>query len=138
MSPEHPARAPARRSMDAVPPQNKDAFLANFADDAIIEDPIGSSPLDPEGRGHRGKDAIAAFWDKQIGPNRVLFNIERSYAAGPEIANVGTITVVMENGLVTLVEGVFTYRVNDAGKVSALRGYWELGQVKAFPPIRES
>ena len=138
MSNEHPARAAARRSMDAVHQKNKDAWVANFADDAIIEDPIGSSPLDPEGRGHRGKDAIAAFWDQQIGPNRVLFNIERSYAAGPEIANVGTITVVMENGLVTLVEGVFTYRVNDAGEVSALRGYWELGQVKAFPPIRES
>ncbi len=138
MSNEHPARAASRRSIDAVHQKNKDAWVANFADDAIIEDPIGSPPLDPEGRGHRGKDAIAAFWDKQIGPNRVLFNIERSYAAGNELANVGTVTVVMENGLVTFVDGVFTYRVNDAGKVSAIRGYWELGQVKAFPPTRES
>ncbi len=67
----------------------------------------------------------------------MLFNIERSYAAGSELANVGTVTVVMENGLVTLVDGVFTYRVNDAGKVSALRAYWELGRVKAFPPTQE-
>ena len=133
MSNEHPARAAARRSMDAVHQKNKEAWVANFADDAIIEDPIGSSPLDPDGRGHRGKDAIAAFWDKQIGPNRILFNIVESYAAGSEVANVGAITITMPNGVVTMVNGVFTYAVNDAGKLLSLRAYWELSNMKVFP-----
>ena len=30
--------------------------------DAVLEDPIGPSPLHPEGAGHHGIEAIAAFW----------------------------------------------------------------------------
>jgi len=135
MSMEHPARAASQRSMDACHEKDKQAWVDNFADDAIIEDPIGPSPLDPDGKGHRGKAAIASFWDKQIGPNRILFNIRESYAAGSEVANVGTITVVMPGGAVMLVTGVFTYRVNEAGKLAAMRAYWEMGGLKAFPPL---
>ena len=82
MTDQHPARAAGQRSMDAVHAKDKQAWVDNFADDAIVEDPIGVSPLDPEGKGHRGKEAIAAFWDQQIAPNRVMFNIKHSYAAG--------------------------------------------------------
>lgn len=135
MTDEHPARAASRRSMEAVHAKDKQAWVDNFAEDGIIEDPIGASPLDPEGKGHRGKEAIARFWDRQIGPNRVLFNIEASYAAGLEVANVGTITVVAPGGAVMLVSGVFTYRANEAGKLAALRAYWELGEMKVFPPL---
>jgi steroid Delta-isomerase len=132
MSEQHPARAASQRSMDACHAKDKQAWVDNFAEDAIIEDPIGRSPLDPEGKGHRGKEAIARFWDNQIAPNRVLFNIRESFAAGPEVANVGTITVVMPNGMVMLVDGVFTYRVDAVGKLAAMRAYWELARVKGF------
>jgi hypothetical protein len=135
MSNEHPARAAAQRSMDAVHAKDKNAWVENFSDDGIVEDPIGPSPLDPSGEGHRGLEAIAAFWDKQIAPNRIVFNIEHSYAAGSEVANVGTITIVMPNGLVTLVTGVFSYKVNDEGKLLSLRAFWELPQMKIFPPL---
>ena len=130
----HPARLASQRSIDAVHAKDKDAWVANFADDGAVEDPIGPSIFDPEGKGHRGKEAISRFWDNQIAPNRVLFNIKHSYAAGLEVANVGTITVVAPSGVVMLVDGVFTYRVNEAGKLSALRAYWELGGLEVFPP----
>ena len=106
-----------------------------FAEDAHIEDPIGKSVLDPTGRGHRGRAAIAAFWDRVIAPNRVMFDIRHSYACGNECANVGSITSIMPNGATTIVNGVFTYRVNDAGKVTNLRAYWEIGNIKVFPPV---
>jgi ketosteroid isomerase-like protein len=118
--------------MDAVHKKDKQAWLDNFADDAVVEDPIGVSALDPTGKGQRGKDAIAKFWDAQIGPNKVMFNIRESFAAGDEVANVGTITVVMAGGLTTLVDGVFTYRVNAAGKLASLRAYWEVDKLKIF------
>ena len=48
-----------------------------FADDAIVEDPIGPSHFDPEGKGHRGRDAISAFWDKAIAPtDKLEFNFD--------------------------------------------------------------
>jgi hypothetical protein len=31
-----------------------------------------------------------------------------------------------------LVNGVFCYRVNDAGKVASLRAFWEIENLKAF------
>jgi len=134
MSTEHPARVASHRSMDAVHKKDKQAWLDNFAEDAIVEDPVGPSPLDPTGQGHRGKQAIASFWDKQIAPNRVLFNIRESYASGEECANVGTITIVMDGGAVMLVDGVYTYRVDSAGKLVALRAIWEMENMKAFLP----
>lgn len=131
---EHPARAASQRSMEIVQRKGegaKQAWLALFADDAIIEDPIGSSPLDPEGKGHRGKAAIGAFWDMAIDPVELQFTIERSYATGHEVANVGSIRSKMPDGTTAVAEGVFTYRVNDAGKIVALRAYWEFDQMLA-------
>jgi len=134
-TPEHPARAAAQRSMAAVHAKDKAAWLANFAPDAVVQDPIGPSPFDPDGRGHRGAEAIARFWDAQIAPNRILFDIERSYAAGDEVANVGSIHIAMPNGAAAIVSGVFTYRVDAEGRVAALRAYWELPKMKVFPPV---
>ena len=134
MADEHPARAAAQRSMEYVHAKKREDWIANFADDAHIEDPIGKSMLDPTGLGHRGKVAIAAFWDRIIAPNRVMFDIARSYACGSECANVGTITTVMANGATTIVNGVFTYRVDAHGKVLALRAYWEMARMKSVTP----
>jgi len=131
---EHPARLASQRSMDAVHRKDKQAWVDNFADDAIVEDPIGPSILDPSGAGQRGKAAIAAFWDKLIGPNRVFFDVRESYAGGLECANVGSVNTVLPNGAVMIVNGVFTYRVNEAGKVVALRAYWEPARMKAVAP----
>ena len=135
MAEQHPARAAAQRSMDCVHAKKREDWIANFAEDAHIEDPIGKSALDPSGLGHRGRKAIAAFWDRVIAPNRVLFDIRHSYACGSECANVGTITTVMANGATTLVNGVFTYRVDAEGRITNLRAYWEMGSLKVFPPV---
>jgi ketosteroid isomerase-like protein len=116
--------------MRAVEAGDKAAWLALFADDAVVEDPIGESPMDPTGKGHRGLAAIEAFYDTVIGPNDVSFVIERSHAAGDEVANVGTITTVMGDGSVVHTDLVATYRVDDAGKVAALRAYWSLDQLR--------
>jgi ketosteroid isomerase-like protein len=131
---EHPARLASQRSMDAVHRKDKQAWVENFADDAIVEDPIGPSILDPSGAGHRGKAALAAFWDKLIGPNRVFFDVRESYAGGLECANVGSVNTVLPNGAVMIVNGVFTYRVDEAGRVVALRAYWEPARMKSVAP----
>src|SRR5690606_33867080 len=61
--PDHPARSASIASMTAVEAGDRDGWLALFAPDAVVEDPIGPSPFDPEGKGHHGRDAIAAFYD---------------------------------------------------------------------------
>lgn len=129
----HPARDASLASMEAVEAGDRDRWLALFAPDAVVEDPIGPSPLDPEGRGHHGIEAIAAFWDTIIGPNQVRFRIDQSWAGGAEVANVGTITTTMADGTVVHTDGVFTYRVDDEGRVVALRAYWEMDRIRMEP-----
>ena len=134
---KHPARLAAWRSMDAVARGDKQAWIGNFADDAIVEDPIGKSMIDPTGEGHRGKAAIEAFWDKNIANARPMFCLQSSIACGDECANVGTLMIQFPNGLVTKLYGVFVYRVRDDGKVSSLRTYWETGDMEVHPPFAE-
>jgi steroid Delta-isomerase len=127
---ESPAHLAGKRSREAAIARDKDAWLAVFADDAVVEDPIGPSHFDPEGKGHRGKDAIAKFYDMAIAPSQLEFHFERTYQCGNEEANVGRI-VIVASGYRVEAEGVFTYRVNDEGKIVALRAYWELDKATA-------
>jgi ketosteroid isomerase-like protein len=122
---ERSAHAAGRRSREAAMARDKQAWLALFADDAIVEDPIGPSHFDPEGKGHRGRDEISAFWDQAIAPNKLEFNFTDTFRCGNEEANVGNI-VITTGGYQVTAEGVFTYKVNDEGKLVALRAYWEL------------
>jgi ketosteroid isomerase-like protein len=120
---EHPAHAAGRRSREAVQARDKQAWLDIFAVDAIVEDPIGPSAFDPEGKGHRGRDAISAFWDKAIAPtDKIEFNFRDTFQCGNEEANVGNIVITMGGHQITA-EGVFTYKANDDGKLVALRAY---------------
>jgi steroid delta-isomerase len=129
---EHPARVASRRSMDAVTRGAKDEWLTLFAPDAVVEDPIGPSPLDPTGEGHRGLAAIAAFWDRTIAQaERFEFTIDDSFAAGDEVANVGTISAYLPGGMRVDTEGVFTYRVGPDGLIRALRAFWEVDRAMA-------
>jgi len=114
-----------KRSREAAVARDKEAWLAVFADDAIVEDPIGPSHFDPEGKGHRGKEAIAKFYDMAIAPSELTFNFTKTYQCGDEEANIGNI-VIRSSGYEVVAEGVFTYRVNDEGQIVALRAFWEL------------
>jgi hypothetical protein len=98
----------------------------NFADDACLEDPVGVSPLDPTGQGHRGKEAIATFWDTMIAPGEVEFSMRESWPAGETaVANVGSIFNKTPDGNQIEAKGVFVYHVNAEGKVTNLRAYWD-------------
>ena len=93
------ARELSQASMAAVEAKDKEAWLALFADDAVVEDPIGPSAFDPEGKGHRGIEAIAAFYDSVIAPNEsIRFTISQSLLCGDEVANVGVIRIAFTGG----------------------------------------
>jgi steroid Delta-isomerase len=128
---DNPAHAAGRRSREAVIARDKEAWLDVFADDAIVEDPIGPSVYDPEGKGHRGKKAISEFWDKAIAPtDRIEFRFVDSFSCGNEEANVGSILITFGGHQITT-EGVFTYKANSSGKLVALRAYWEMERAAA-------
>ena len=121
------ARELGIRSRAAVHARDRDGWLDLFADDALVQDPIGPSPFDPEAEGHRGKVAIAAFYDSVIAPSEAIsFEIEHSYLCGDEVADVGIIRTTLAGGThQAVVRGVYTYRHDGNGKLAFLRSYWE-------------
>ena len=124
------ARELGIRSRAAVHAKDREAWLDLFADDALVQDPIGPSPFDPEGKGHRGKEAIAAFYDAVIAPSEAIdFEIDQSYLSGDgsEVADVGVIRTTIAGGShQAVVHVVMTYRrAEGADKIAALRAYWE-------------
>jgi steroid Delta-isomerase len=125
------ARELGQASMAAVSAGDREGWLALFADDAVVEDPIGPSAFDPEGTGHRGKEAIAAFYDSVIGANEsITFAIEQSFLCGDEAANVGVIRITLDGGTVVEVDGIYTYRRSADDKIAALRAFWEPSAVR--------
>jgi hypothetical protein len=121
----HPARDMAIRSIRCVEKKDRAGWLAMWAEDGVIQDPVGRSPLDPDGLGHRGIEAITAFYDRVIAPSELRFCIRQTFACGDECANVGTITTRTGNGAVSRTELVMVYRVNEAGQLVSLRAFWE-------------
>jgi ketosteroid isomerase-like protein len=112
--------------------KDRATWLSLFAPDAVVQDPVGPSPFDPAGTGHRGPAAIAAFYDSVIAPNELItFEIESSYQCGNEVADVGVIRTVLPGGKhAAIVRGVYTYRSNEAGQIVALRAFWEFDQAE--------
>ena len=81
--------------------------------------PDRPSPFDPEGKGHHGRQAIAAFYDTVIAPSEAItFEITESYLCGDEVADVGIIRTTLAGGThQAVVHGVYTYRSDGAGKL---------------------
>lgn len=122
----NPAVVAGRVSREMVAARDKQGWLDNFADDAVVEDPVGPSMFDEHGAGHRGRDAISAFWDMTIATTeRLDFEFDEEIICGNEVAYIGRI-VTHIGGHVTTSPGVFTYRADDAGKLVALRAFWEV------------
>ncbi len=121
------ARELGIRSRAAVTAGDREGWLGLFAEDAVVQDPIGPSPFDPEGKGHVGRQAIAAFYDTVIAPSEAItFEITESYLCGDEVADVGIIRTTLAGGThQAVVHGVYTYRSDGAGKLAALRAFWE-------------
>ena len=118
---------------------DKEGWLALMTDDIVIEDPIGPSVTNPEGTGVRGKEAVGAFFDANIGPNQLTVTREETFPSSSptEIAYILVLRTEFPNGFVASVRGVFTYKVNDAGLITNLRGYWNLDAMQFTEPDKK-
>ena len=127
-----PAQVASQNSMKAVMRKKKQDWLALFDDNAVIEDPVGKSPLDETGLGHKGRKKIEEFWDNNIGPNEFVFNITQSIVpeGSNECCNIGQIiTRVNQYKSTSVTNGVFVYKVNEAGKIVSLRAFYVFSEM---------
>lgn len=125
------AREMSEQSMAMTEAKDREGWLALFADDGIVEDPVGPSLFDPDGKGHRGKEAIAAFYDNVISQSEALkFTIRQSIECGDEVVNIGEIRITLPGSQVGTVQLANIYKVNDEGRLASLRSFWEQDKLK--------
>ena len=124
-APQTPARIASIKSMQLAMDGDGEGWLDLFAEDALVQDPYGPSPMDPEGKGQRGKEAIGKFCAAYIKPDAIRFEVRQSVTSGGACVNIGTIYSKRPDGVVAWNEVVNVYEVNDAGKITLLRSYWD-------------
>ena len=107
---------------------DREGWLALMADDVVIEDPIGTGHHQPGRQGVRGKEAVAAFYDTNIAVNNLRVTCEETFPSSSpnEVAHILVLRSKFEGGFTSTVRGVFTYRVNDDGLITNMRGYWNM------------
>lgn len=98
---------------------DKAAFLALWAPEGVLEDPVGTPP-------HQGVEALGAFWD---GARELADRIELAptsvIVSGDEAAMVFDIRAHMGDGGM-LIQAVDVMRVDDDGRLLGVRAYWDM------------
>lgn len=112
-------------SLSAVKARNREAWLALFADDAIVEDPVGPCEWDPEGKGQRGKASIAAFYDMFSGfQDSFDFEIHYQEPRASEVAVFVTMHITMKDGTKSSTKAINIYKQAPDGRIQSLRSFW--------------
>lgn len=113
------------QSLSAVKARDREGWLALFADDAHVEDPVGPCEWDPEGKGQRGKAAIGAFYDMFEGFQESFdFEIHHQEARASEVAVFATLHVGMKDGTKASTKVLNVYKQAPDGRIAALRSFW--------------
>ena len=83
-----------------------------YADDAVVEDPVGSEP-------HRGLDAICTFYEGAIASGAKLALTGVSRCAGNAVAF--PFQVIMPGMKLDVID---VFEFDDNGKINSMKAYW--------------
>jgi steroid delta-isomerase len=111
-------------SRDFAVAKDKKNWLALFDKDALVQDPIGKSPLDSEGNGHKGLVAIEKFYDTVIANGNIEFTIIESIPCANECANYAQIVNLVGDVKIET-KMIVIYRINSNNKIESLRAFWD-------------
>jgi ketosteroid isomerase-like protein len=121
----HPAIEANKKSIALAQAKDREGWLALYAEDAVVQDPVGVSPFDASGEGHKGKEAIARFYDTVIGPARLTITAHMRIPSGDKACAVHQTAVNdLGNGKSTKVDMIAIYELNDEGLIARMSAFW--------------
>ena len=99
------------------------ALAALFAEEATVEDPVGTPPK-------RGRDAILAFYEQSVATGAKLELLGEPRCAADFVAF--PFAVKLEwGGKQTVIEVIDTFRIDDAGKIAEMRAFFGPANMKS-------
>ena len=107
---------------------DREGWLAAFAEDAEHFDPVGTPP-------NVGREAIGAFWDRvrQLS-GEIEFTARDVVVCGAEAAVPFTVSARGADGGGMEFDGVDLFAVDDEGLIASLRAYWDPVGIRPLPP----
>lgn len=103
----------------AVSNLDKAAYLALFAEDAVVQDPYGGRPW----QGHEG---LAKFWGGMERTwEQFTMTPQAQYVAGDRAAAHWTTEAVSKNGKTATFSGINVFTINEQGLITQLEAYWD-------------
>ncbi|WP_334143178.1 SgcJ/EcaC family oxidoreductase [Rhabdothermincola sp.] len=124
-SPEE-IRAVVTRYLEAMSAGDKEGYVALFAPDATIEDPVGTDV-------HRGHDEIRAFWDMvhTLSSSITLVPTGPARVAGREVAfPMQAISDV--GGSKVVVDIIDVFALDDEGRITSMRAFWDPAEMRPY------
>ena len=109
--------------VDAFAKGDPEAVVALFAEDATVEDPVGSPP-------HRGRDAIRAFYTASMATGAKL-KLEGPVRTAADYAAFA-FSVTLNYGGEKRVDVIDTFRFGAEGKVIEMRAYFGPANMHGF------
>jgi steroid delta-isomerase len=112
------------RYMQAMNSNDREGYVALFADDGTMEDPVGSEI-------RRGHDAIRELWDEihSLSPTITLMLTGPVRVAGSELAF--PMEAVSDVGGTTMIVDIIdVFRVDDDGRIAAMRAFWDPAEIR--------
>ena len=112
-------RATVDAYVDAYFRNARAAFLAHWAPDGVLEDPVGTPT-------HTGTEALSAFWDgARALADRIVLKPQSTLIAGGEAAVVIEINAHIGDGGLAM-QAVDIMQFDDAGRLTSVRAYWDM------------
>jgi hypothetical protein len=116
------------QSPEAVAIHDKSAWMGIFADNHVVEDPVGSVPHLSNSGSAEPHDALSRFYDTFIAPNTLAFDITHDVACGTHVMRDLTINLSMSDKVDASVPMHLLYELSEEGgtyKVARLAAHWE-------------
>lgn len=117
VSSEHQMKAALQTYIDGFTAQDAGMLIELFADDATIEDPVGSEPV-------RGKDAIAKFYSEGV---KVVTHMALSAPIRASHSNAAAMAFDFEmdlGGQKIRTSAIDVMEFDGTGKIKHMRAYW--------------
>jgi steroid delta-isomerase len=119
LTPEQ-VEAAVEEYFDSVGAFDVQRFVNNFAPDGVLEDPVGTPPV-------QGTSAIGAFLASIIAPfSDIKHKIQDINVCGNEAAVNWKLNLKTTTGKKITIDGMGVFKFNQNGKLQSVREFWDL------------
>ena len=95
-------------------------YVNNFAANGVLEDPVGTPPI-------QGTQAIAAYFGAIIAPfSEINPKVQEVIVCGNEAAVNWKLKLTTKTGKHITIDGMGVFSFNQAGKLQSVREFWDL------------